>query len=254
MARSFALFGITFYPYSLLMAAGVGVTLALFAFLTFRRHGGCAGESIFALEALIVATAAALPAALFFDALFKWMETGVFSFDGATFYGGLLGGLALFCVVMKCKKNKTVSLSERLNDLAPAIPAGHCLGRVGCFLGGCCFGKPTCGPFGVVFPEGSLAWEYYGGKVAVHPTQLYEAAFLALLALFLLFFAKKRAFPLYCLTYGAGRFLLEFLRGDDRGALLFLPLSPAQGISLCLFALGAALLLREAVRHVRKKG
>lgn len=141
------------------------------------------------------------------------------------------------------KKGRTVKIYDRLCDLAPAIPAGHCLGRIGCFLGGCCFGKPTDCVFGVVFPEGSLPYEYYGGAVAVHPTQLYEAAFLLALFLFLLFCGKKYGFPLYLILYGTGRFFLEFLRNDDRGILPGIPLSPAQAISVLLVLLGGAILV-----------
>ena len=130
------------------------------------------------------------------------------------------------------------------------IPAGHCLGRVGCFLGGCCFGKPTDSAFGVVFPEGSDPYGFYGGAIAVHPTQLYEAAFLLALFFVLFFWLKKDALPFYCILYGAWRFGIEFLRADDRGSLFGLPLSPSQVISVALFILGGVLL---AVRFVRAR-
>lgn len=248
---SFTLFGLTFYPYTLFLIAGVGVTVGLFAGLTVHRHRGLTGENSFAIEALLIALAAAFPAAMLLDALFKFAEYGEFVFGGATFYGGLLGALAIFLPILRFKKGRTVSVSERLSDLAPCIPAGHCLGRIGCFFGGCCYGKPTDCAFGVVFPEGSIPYEHYGGAVKIHPTQLYEAVFLLLLAFFLWRFAKKRAFPLYCILYGVFRFLIEFLRDDDRGALL--PgLSPAQILSLLLVAVGAALLLFYAVRRTKK--
>lgn len=248
MLRSFTVAGIELYPYSLLMIAGVGVLLGMFTALTLKRHPSAAGENAYAIEMLIVSVAAALPAAMLFDSLFHFAETGEFSFGSATFYGGLLGALALYPPLLALKRRRTVGIYERLCDLAPCIPAGHCLGRIGCFFGGCCFGKPTDGIFGVVFPEGSIPYEYYGGAVAVHPTQLYEAAFLLLLALFLWKFGKKEAFPLYLILYGAGRFLLEFLRNDDRGLIPGIPLSPAQCISVVLFLLGAAILAVHIVR------
>lgn len=247
---SFTLFGLTFYPYSLFMIAGVGVTVGLFTGLTVHRHKGLLRENSFAVEALLIALAAAFPAAMLLDALFKFAEYGEFVFGGATFYGGLLGALAIYLPILRFGKGRSVSVSERLCDLAPCIPAGHCLGRIGCFFGGCCYGKPTDCAFGVVFPEGSIPYENYGAA-KLHPTQLYEAAFLLLLALFLWRFAKKRAFPLYCVLYGAFRFLIEFLRGDDRGAFLS-GLSPAQSLSLLLVAVGAALLLLSAVRRTKK--
>ena len=142
------------------------------------------------------------------------------------------------------------ALREKWETIAACIPAGHCLGRVGCFLGGCCFGKPTDSAFGVVFPEGSDPYEFYGGAIAVHPTQLYEAAFLLALFFVLFFWLKKDALPFYCILYGAWRFGIEFLRADDRGSLFGLPLSPSQVISVALFILGGVLL---AVRLVRAR-
>lgn len=241
MKPSFEFIGITFYPYSLLMIAGAVVCFLLFMLITFRRHKPCFAENLYAIEMLVVSIGLALPAAMVADALFKMIDTGVFRIKGATFYGGLLCALAVYPVLLSFKRGKKVSVYERLCDLAPCIPAGHCLGRVGCFLGGCCFGSPTDGVFGVVFPEGSLPYEYYGGAVAVHPTQLYEAAFLAVLFLFLFLFAKKDAFPHYLILYGAGRIFIEFFRNDDRGAT-GLPLSPAQLISVLLIIAGAVIL------------
>ncbi len=251
MKRSFSLSGIMLYPYSLFLIAGVGALLGFFTALSLKRHPDKSEENSFAIEMLIVCVAAALPAAILFDALFHFAESGEFVIGGATFYGGLLVALAMYPPLLAFKRNRTVSIYDRLCDLAPCIAAGHCLGRIGCFFGGCCFGKPTDSFLGVVFPEGSLPYEYYGGAVAVHPTQLYEAAFLLLLALFLWKPAKKEAFPLYLMLYGAGRFFLEFLRGDDRGALPFLPLSPAQGVSVVLFVLGGTLLLVRGIRARR---
>lgn len=246
MAQTVSVCGVVLFPYSLCMIFGAGIALALFARLSFRRHKAWE-ENLFAIEMLILSLAAALPAALLLDSLFKWIESGKFVFGGATFFGGLLCALLLFPGLLGLKKGRRVSVKSRLNDLAPCIPAGHCLGRIGCFLGGCCYGKPAGWAPGVVFPAGSLPFERYG-SLPLHPVQLYEAAFLLLLALLLFFWARERAFPLYLIGYGAGRFLLEFLRGDDRGCLL--PgLSPAQAISLLLIAVGIVLLAIEAKKR-----
>lgn len=249
MAPSFTVFGITFYPYALLMIAGAGTAAGLFAAACVLRHKN-ADDNAFAVEALLIALAAALPAAMLLDALFKWAEYGTFTFGGATFYGGLLAALAVFSLLLALKRNRSVAVYERLCDLAPCIPAGHCLGRIGCFLGGCCYGKPTGCDFGVIFPEGSLPYARYGGA-KLHPTQLYEAAFLALLALLLWKWGKKNAFPMYLIFYGIFRFAIEFLRDDDRGA--FIPgMSPAQAVSLLLVILGGAIVLCRSVRLRRK--
>lgn len=223
------------------MIAGAFVSLGLFALFSFRRHKTHRDENLFAIEMLILAMAAALPAAMVFDSLFKMQQTGIFKIQGATFYGGLIGALALFPLLLLLKRNRKVTVYERLCDLAPAIPAGHCLGRLGCFLGGCCFGKPTEGSWGIVFPQGSMPYEFYGGEVAIHPTQLYEAAYLLVLFIVLAVFTKRTSFPLYLILYGVGRFIIEFFRADDRGSLFGFELSPAQIISIILIVIGILL-------------
>lgn len=247
MKSSFTLFGLTFYPYTLFMLLGAAVCLVLFTLLTVRRHGEDAEGNLFAIEMLIVSVAAALPAAMLLDSLFKIAEKGKFELEGATFYGGLCGALVIFPLLLLLKKGRKVEIYSRLCDLAPCIPAGHFFGRIGCFFGGCCYGVPTDGVFGIVFPQGSYAYEAYG-NVAVHPTQLYEAAFLLVLFAFLIAFGRRSAFPLYLMLYAIGRYVIECFRGDERGGL-GLPVSPAQAISLLIFLLGGVILVWHAVKE-----
>ncbi|MDX6769505.1 MAG: prolipoprotein diacylglyceryl transferase [Elusimicrobiota bacterium] len=135
-----------------------------------------------------------------------------------------------------------------------ALPLGHFFGRLGCFLEGCCHGRPTSLPWAVTFtsPAAGVADELLG--VPVHPTQLYEAA--GELGLFVFFgywvlprvrAAKLRygtAFLGYTAAYSLLRFLVETLRGDDRGMLLSAALSPSQWLSLAA-GLAAAAALRS---------
>lgn len=251
MKSSFTVFGFTLYPYTLLMVLGAGVCIGMYVFLTVRRHRDCQRENEFAIEMLLIAMAAALPVAILFDALFKWGETGEFALSGATFYGGLLGALALWPILLNLKRRRKVAIYDRLCDLAPCIPAGHWLGRIGCFFGGCCYGSPTGSTYGVVFPEGSLPYEAYG-PTPLHPTQLYEAIFLILLFLVLFFWGKRAAFPLYLMLYGVGRFIVECFRADDRGTIFSLPLSPAQLISILLILLGEILLVIRLANDLRE--
>lgn len=241
MAKKIVIFGIfTLYPYSLLMIVGVTVCFLLFMLLTFKRHKQAADENIFTLSMFVISLGIAFPSSMVLDSLLKMIDTGKFVFGGSTFYGGMLAGITVFPLLLLIGKNRTVSVYERLCDLAPCIPAGHFFGRIGCCFGGCCFGSPTESFFGVVFPENSLPYDYYGRFVSVHPTQLYEAAYLAALFAFLFFFAKRDGFPLYLILYGTGRTFIEFFRNDYRGAT-GLPLSPAQLISLILVIIGAVI-------------
>ncbi|MDY2880171.1 MAG: prolipoprotein diacylglyceryl transferase [Candidatus Borkfalkiaceae bacterium] len=174
--------------------------------------------------------------AAFFQGLYNFIEdpSGGFSLKGGiTFIGGLIGGIVFFIAGYLIFRKK---LKNTLADLAPVaaccITVAHAFGRVGCFFAGCCYGKETDGPLGVKFP-------YLSHKV--YPTQLYEAIFLFIIFGVLSWFVwnkkAKNAFPVYLIAYGVFRFLLEFLRGDDRGKL-FGVLSPSQFWSIVLVAAG----------------
>lgn len=140
---------------------------------------------------------------------------------------------------------------------APAFAMGHALGRLGCFAQGCCHGKPTALPWGVAFSSVHSAVDPGLRGVPLHPVQLYEAAGEALLAWFLIrrvlpgIRAKRytygTSFLGWLCTYSALRFFLEFLRGDDRGALLWPMLSPSQWVSLAVLAGAGWALWRRGV-------
>ena len=128
---------------------------------------------------------------------------------GLVFYGGFLSAL-LFAFWFIHKKN--LPLWETLDVMTPYAVLVHAFGRIGCFLNGCCYGKPTSLFWGVRFP---------GEEVSLHPTQLYESFFLFVLFAFLRKLPKRRAlahgtlFLLYLFSYGLFRFFVEFYRGDQ---------------------------------------
>lgn len=253
MVSSFTVFGVTLYPYALCIIAGAVLCFLLLFFRTLRRHRESFSENLYAMSVFVVSAAIALPASMVADALFKMPERGVFRLEGSTFYGGPICALIVYPVALLFRRTREVSIYERMCDLAACIPAGHCLGRIGCFLGGCCFGKPTDCIFGVVFPEGSLAYTYYGGPIAVHPTQLYEAALLACLFFVLFFAGNGFEFPGYLIGYGIGRFAIEFFRNDDRGIIFGGVLSPAQLVSCILIAAGGILLAWQLLHSARMR-
>ncbi len=158
---------------------------------------------------------------------------------GQVYYGGLLGGVLGAWVGARIS-GADGEFPLYCDAVVPAIPVGHAFGRVGCFLGGCCYGLP-CGAWcAVTFP---------GTAQPVFPLQLLEAALNLALAIALVCCAKKSrlrglALHLYLLLYSAARFVLEFFRGDEiRGSAL--GLSTSQWISMGVFALAGALLLRK---------
>jgi phosphatidylglycerol:prolipoprotein diacylglycerol transferase len=146
---------------------------------------------------------------------------------GLVFYGGLLFGV--LAAVWFVNRHQ-LAFGPVLDVMAPTIVLGHAFGRLGCFLNGCCYGRP--GKCGVVFP--ALA-----DNLHRQPIQLYESfGLLVILAILLRFGRRPRnggVFVLYLALYGILRFVLEFWRADDRGLFIF-GLSPGQFISIIAVA------------------
>lgn len=170
---------------------------------------------------------------------------------GFVFFGGLLGSMAVGAVLVRRLKLPYLATADYFGV---ALPIGHAIGRLGCLAAGCCYGRPTSLPWGVVLggdPASSTPVEMWG--VHLHPTQVYESLANAAIA----FFLARRVLPEvergerpagsvflgYVALYSVARFLNEFLRGDDRGGF-FLGLSVSQWVGLACLAVSAALLLR----------
>ena len=152
-------------------------------------------------------------------------------FGGQVFYGGLLGGIAAGAIYAKVTKLER--FGEYADIVAAAVPLFHFFGRIGCFLGGCCYGIES--DFGFTFHH-SLVEAANG--VNRFPVQLFEAGFNLLLFVFILTLLNKkklrnRLFFLYLFIYAIGRFILEYFRGDSYRGFLF-GLSTSQIISLMI--------------------
>ena len=165
---------------------------------------------------------------------------------GFVFFGGLVVAVSALVWYMHRKKLPLLKTSD---FLIVGLPLGHALGRIGCFLAGCCYGKPTSLPWGVRFtdPHTLVPPELVG--VPLHPTQLYETA--ANFALFLLLhYASKKPHKegqilvAYVWCYALLRFCIEFLRGDYRGGFLW-GLSPSQLISLVIAGIALGIWLKQ---------
>ncbi|NLO90686.1 MAG: prolipoprotein diacylglyceryl transferase [Elusimicrobia bacterium] len=153
---------------------------------------------------------------------------------GFVFFGGVFGSLA---AAFWYARRKGFAVLPAADIFAPALALGHMFGRIGCFLAGCCHGH-AASHLGMRFCNPDSLVDRALLCVPIHPVQLYEAACNLLIFLILHRFSSKKSFGrqgavlwLYCLLYAAVRFLLEFLRGDDRGPSP-LGLSPSQWIAL----------------------
>ena len=153
----------------------------------------------------------------------------LFARAGLTWYGGLLGGLGLGALGSRIHG---IPVKTFADCVASALPVGQALGRIGCFLVGDDYGRETTLPWGVRFPEGSPPID-----VPVHPTQLYEVAWLLPVAGLL--WARRRRSPFlfgeYLALNGVGRLVIEHWRVNPRVAL---GLTEPQWIGIALIALG----------------
>lgn len=199
--------------------------------------------------------------AAFFDALWHnldtWRETGTFTWKwwGITFSGGLLGGLLFYVIAYWfIFRNERYKLTYYLNFIIVGVVITHAFGRVGCYFGGCCYGGETTSWLGVNYPVETYADGTQLFKV-VYPTQLFEAGFLFILFVVLFFFVRKNQLRVYLISYGIFRFILEFFRGDSRGATIFGIMSPSQLISVIMVIVGVLLIFFEdkLIYLVKKK-
>lgn len=151
---------------------------------------------------------------------------------GLSWFGGFLGGVG---AGLWSLHRRRIPLVPALAAAAPALAIGHAVGRIGCFMVGDDYGRPTDLPWGVAFPRGLPPT-----TVPVHPTQLYEAAGLALIAWLLIGWRRSGVtdaivFGRYLVLAGALRFLIEFIRVNAHVAG---PLTLAQLFSLAIMGVG----------------
>jgi len=158
------------------------------------------------------------------------------------FYGGLIGALVGFFVMIKFFGLKS---EEYMPYMIPCIPLVHGFGRIGCHLVGCCYGKPASSHFAVTYKD-SL---YAPNGVGLIPVQIMEAVFVFILFIALLVMGFKdrlKGFilPTYLVLYSLFRFVIEFQRGDElRG--IWGPFSTSQWISIVVFGIGVGLTFRN---------
>ena len=163
----------------------------------------------------------------------------LFSRGGMSWFGGLLGGVGTALIVMRRQRLPIVAT---LAAATPALAIGHAIGRIGCFLVGDDYGRPSDLPWAVAFPRGLPPTD-----VPVHPTQLYEMFALFIVAWVLIRW-RRRGVPdgivlgRYFILAGAIRFAIEFIRVNAR---IIGPFTLAHLVSLGLVLTGSLILLRE---------
>lgn len=161
----------------------------------------------------------------------------IFSVAGSGWYGGFILGVISIVLTLKIKK---LPVLKTLDVLIPIVPIGQAIGRIGCFLAGCCHGIPSDVPWALSLQNG-----LYPTYVKVHPTQFYEM-FIYLCVFILLWKLRKKEmkhglkFSLYLILAGFGRFIVEFYRLNPK--TLFL-LTVPQIIAILSIMLGTFIIL-----------
>jgi phosphatidylglycerol---prolipoprotein diacylglyceryl transferase len=172
---------------------------------------------------------------------------------GGVYYGGLI--FAILITIWYTRK-RDVSFWQTADVLAMGLAGGQIFGRTGCFLAGCCWGKPASPyyRFAVTFTNREAASQVGTPlNIPLHPVQLYEAGLMLVIFLILVWLYKYRKFSgqqfcLYLFCYALVRFVLEYFRDDPRGGVLNGLLSTSQLISILMLALSIVLFV------LRKRG
>ena len=253
--------GLTIYSYGVLLAAAylLGLQFALMR----ARSRGLHGQQVMDLGIWIIISALVGAKLLLLIVDFEQFTSNPrdllsLARSGGVFYGGLIAAVV---VALTYLRRHHMPLWTTTDVFAPGIALGHIVGRLGCFLAGCCFGKSATVPWAITFTDpAALANVGTPLGVPLHPTQLFEAGAEAQILIFLLAFERRgRAFPgrtfwTYLLLYGVSRFVIEFYRGDPRG-MVFDTLSTSQFVSVVLVPLSIVMLflLSRGISPTRRR-
>lgn len=222
-----SIFGLEISSYGACMATAFLICLLLFS-RRMKLMGSTFEQSTVMAVAIMLCS---LIGAFFLHRLIAIVDDASASEEsGFVLYGGIIAG-AVSCILL-CKI-KGMNFWKVMDEIASLVSLGQGIGRVGCFVSGCCYGKQTNGLLHIIYNHpGSRAPQ----GIPLIPVQIYEAIFDVLLFLFLSYGLKKErtlhlTSVLYLLLYSTFRFIIEFFRGDAvRG--IWGGLSTSQWISL----------------------
>jgi phosphatidylglycerol---prolipoprotein diacylglyceryl transferase len=238
---------ITLHSYGFFMA--VGIAVALFMGIYRGKRKGFSEEVIIdiafygiiggLLGAKLLYLITELPSLIHKPSLLVGMLT-----SGFVVYGAILGGILGAWIYCRIKGHE---FFKNFDLLVPSLAIAQGIGRIGCFMAGCCYGSETNSSIGIVFSHS----DYAPNGISLYPTQLISSFGDFLIAAVLAFYARKERKDgtiagLYLMLYSIGRFLVEFLRNDPRGAIGFL--STSQFICIFIFIGGIILLNKHKIK------
>ena len=229
---------VTVHGYGLMI--GIGIVMALLVGDYRAKKKGLDGDFIYGLTLTTVVLGFLAAKLLFIITEWQGFVRNPMSYitgNGFVVFGGIIGGAITIWGYCKLKK---VNFLDYLDLMIPSVALAQGFGRIGCFLAGCCYGKETDLPIGITYTISRFA----PNNVALIPTQLISAAGDFVIFAILLYYAKRKKVDgtvgaMYLIIYSVGRFLVEFLRADERGAVGVL--STSQFISIGTLGFGIVL-------------
>ncbi|HEU4965508.1 MAG TPA: prolipoprotein diacylglyceryl transferase [Bacilli bacterium] len=239
------------------LVVGISILLALGVCTYFAKQERKYEEHVTGM-ALWAIFAAILGARLWQVLFFEWgyysqhlAEVFQIWNGGMSIQGGLVGGFVGGALYVW--RNK-IHFWEFADIMAPGIILGQGVGRIACLLNGDAFGSPTGTNFGLVYPEGTFAYQTYQSQ-PLWPAEVWEGQWdLVVLALLLIIKGNSKNLPTgylflwYNILYSFGRLMLEFLRGDtDR----FGGLTAAQWTSIVTIALAVLVMIYLKIRPAK---
>lgn len=235
------IFGVPIYSYGLFLALAFLICIILI--LRRAVSIGINPHEILDLSLYIIISGVIGARLLYVILDFKYyimhpLEIFLLNKGGLTFYGGFILAVVIGAIVAR-KRKLPILLITDLFFLY--LPLGQAIGRIGCFLNGCCYGKPTESIFGVQFPEYSFAANQFGVSHWVYPTQIYSSLFDLLIFVILGIRIKYKKYNgqiilYYIFLYGTARFLLEYLRADNPAVFYGLNIPQIASILMIIIA------------------
>jgi phosphatidylglycerol:prolipoprotein diacylglycerol transferase len=242
---------ISIHSYGLMVA--IAFLVAIFVAANRAKKEGIPAQNIFDLG-LYILVSAFLGARIFHffqhleDYSSFWEVFRVWE-GGLSYYGGFISAFIVSIIYLQINK---LSIERYLDILGPSMILGLSIGRVGCFLAGCCFGKETSLPWGI-----PSRWTLLdSGDVYVHPTQIYSSVSLFTIFVVLIILRKYMRFSgqLFLLTvimYSGFRFLIDFIRfytPEERMGIL----ATSQVLSIILGTFALIIMIVFILRHRKK--
>lgn len=252
----FEIGGFSVHSYGVVVALAVVIALGVGYYLTRNTQ-----YQVHLFDSVLYVSVAALVGARIWHVFF--FQWGYYSQNlsqifaiwngGISIMGALVGGFLGMAVYARKKK---ISFWGFMDHLAPAIILGQAVGRIACFLNGDAYGSPTGMGFGIVYPEGTMAFDRYGSQ-PLWPAEIWEGQW-DLIVFGILMWLKNIKMPdgfmflSYNILYSIGRFALEFLRGDSpRYALDW---TAGQWTSFAVIVISIALMIYLFLQQRQREG